>query len=1666
MSKPPASANAKPYSQPFLNESRNSYSFLEEVTYKVNLRQLYIIKSTCFNHENMEYCPILVSISNEIQKYHNGAKFLLQVWSKKDNKKVYEKPLRSEVTKWSINFQYFMFKTEAPDEDSDCFHLVNLDNGNATVLVEDFLNDPEYKYFAYVDSVFYIGSPKNLKVATIMTDHDSGAVERLTLDPDTDVATISPDDMRIHGLLVKNDDDGMPMLLVPMETLDNQIDFNMLKLLQKPPSEDFEYEFVQFREVVPRNDRFDPVVKFIASFDKWDDLFAVALRESSKLDIYYNGSRVSSINDPSDTIYAVECTFDEIFIQIGKNDVRSIKTDLTTRMCLEESEQKKNIIFPNIFYQKIKNHCKIFNSFVFIKTYMLVAHGHIVSFFSVLKQKFIKHFEFDCQVEGIFRQLDDNEEFDVCVLLTDGRIKFINKRGNEDPDSEEYSLDTELELQCKGNLLTFDQDRDDNQWSFILSREENEEKDSGYNYILNILHQRQLYQFTDEKYPFLSSDTNFVFMFAPSEKTEILIQQNDNVSLYELVMGPEEPTVNFIWQMDNVPDLEQQIHSGIRFKDERYMFIVDNSNFYKIDLKTNETRTYEEQNCVGLYFSDNNYLYTLCHKSNPTGLKVRPSGFRLYDIENVIEKDQDLSYLLSSMQVGCQGLIDFSHSNQRLVFLSSYDNIEVVPVLHRNTVAFIGMEKRSNYLAARVIEDKFVTLDKKNHLRTWGVLTGKIRMEWNLSANKTGQDYSEYEIYKCNEDNSTYCREWYNKILIRSKEPISDYDENNFFNPELTKGFIKSQISYVKKAEKNFYEWKLIEIINEREVKEHFSYIHPFYEDRAVQNIFFSQDTEYMYEHLVNQRYFLYKKVQGQNNRVTWQQVHRFTGFPTDLISQCTFPYLFSKDFSMYLDVDRKNRKYMIRDSFTQEVRYQIPEWLMSNPNKEEAFVAVAHRFSWIDNDTVKIVNNEGIERLVDLKNNFREIEFNRIPMFDVSISNDNHYYADPPLCEPEFEDGKLTFDTLERLKRKYQQVKSAYYLESKRDPHALYQVLHTVDYKIQNTNERFVADLSFTFLHWNLMEQLESEEIEAYQIDNEQVQRLIYNILPGGNTFMHVLADKSEVIEEILDVCQPNAEDRSEIKYEVPFLVNFEGKSPMDILNDKKDYKGLDMMLQYLAGYDYDHHSRAMQTVLHVLVEHELPAFNPYLESRLLQTAVLAKVKKGCIRKTKSTGISVAPFWITPQEQNAILQPAPIEQEIRLEFVDMPNIHCYNQQAATFFEAIAKTQDMDLFNSKAIRKAIEYKWPLTREYTIKKLFIPFILFLSFYLVYMNYIFYMRETSDDWMLINYGFMVPLLFFSLYFVHNEITQLKHEGLEYLKSVWNYLDLIPPFLLMAFIPLAALGVFDNRGAPTLEACLQATMSLILWLKFLYFLRIFQSTGYLIRIIIEVCVDMRHFLLILVLTFVAFGDAMRSISTSNEDVPDESGNTSQFVGSYVESVTFTYRMVLGDFDTSNFGQVALPYVWILFILCTVFNMIIMLNLLVAIISESFARINEVSTQASYQEKAGMIAENDYLIPESRKRKFCPANKYLLIATDVEAEMKEKGDDLDYKLETIQSRITNHANAISTGLNTSIAEFRDSAKADLDKILQSVKDENQKMMEIIKEISAKLPPLNKEEE
>jgi hypothetical protein len=84
---------------------------------------------------------------------------------------------------------------------------------------------------------------------------------------------------------------------------------------------------------------------------------------------------------------------------------------------------------------------------------------------------------------------------------------------------------------------------------------------------------------------------------------------------------------------------------------------------------------------------------------------------------------------------------------------------------------------------------------------------------------------------------------------------------------------------------------------------------------------------------------------------------------------------------------------------------------------------------------------------------------------------------------------------------------------------------------------------------------------------------------------------------------------------------------------------------------------------------------------------------------------------------------------------------------------------------------------------------------------------------------------------------------------------------------------------------------------------------------------------------------------------------------------------------------NSIAYILVMVLFLLCTVFNMIVMLNLLIAIISESFANVNGNATNAMYQEMVSLIAENNYLIPDSRKEDYAPANLNLLVITDLEA-------------------------------------------------------------------------------
>lgn len=69
------------------------------------------------------------------------------------------------------------------------------------------------------------------------------------------------------------------------------------------------------------------------------------------------------------------------------------------------------------------------------------------------------------------------------------------------------------------------------------------------------------------------------------------------------------------------------VHTALTPDVSLHLFLVDEKNLYKIDVKTGETWTYKDLNIQSVQFLDNKYIYVLANSS-----AKRDLGFYLHDI--------------------------------------------------------------------------------------------------------------------------------------------------------------------------------------------------------------------------------------------------------------------------------------------------------------------------------------------------------------------------------------------------------------------------------------------------------------------------------------------------------------------------------------------------------------------------------------------------------------------------------------------------------------------------------------------------------------------------------------------------------------------------------------------------------------------------------------------------------------------------------------------------------------------------------------------------------------------------------------------------------------------------------------------------------------------------
>jgi len=125
-------------------------------------------------------------------------------------------------------------------------------------------------------------------------------------------------------------------------------------------------------------------------------------------------------------------------------------------------------------------------------------------------------------------------------------------------------------------------------------------------------------------------------------------------------------------------------------------------------------------------------------------------------------------------------------------------------------------------------------------------------------------------------------------------------------------------------------------------------------------------------------------------------------------------------------------------------------------------------------------------------------------------------------------------------------------------------------------------------------------------------------------------------------------------------------------------------------------------------------------------------------------------------------------------------------------------------------------------------------------------------------------------------------------------WNYIDLVPPVMVLLITMINTLSI-----STPIESVLKSMGSLFMWLKLLYFMRIYRTTGYLVRMIVQVIQEMKVFLLVLLITILAVADAQISIQEYDKDL-DSINTLWEFIGHnlsrFIASVNVTYSMILG--------------------------------------------------------------------------------------------------------------------------------------------------------------------------
>jgi len=322
----------------------------------------------------------------------------------------------------------------------------------------------------------------------------------------------------------------------------------------------------------------------------------------------------------------------------------------------------------------------------------------------------------------------------------------------------------------------------------------------------------------------------------------------------------------------------------------------------------------------------------------------------------------------------------------------------------------------------------------------------------------------------------------------------------------------------------------------------------------------------------------------------------------------------------------------------------------------------------------------------------------------------------------------------------------------------------------------------------------------------------------------------------------------------------------------------------------------------------------------------------------------------------------------------------------------------------------------------------PFFAWFMSFMLYATY-FSRHENARNGDLLSFqyiGMWVVLMIFgkmTTKFLLLTAVQMTNEGfLHFVKSMWNWVDV----LLITGTSVYVLASLTGFLTSSLQTVIAAVCVLLYFIKLMFYLRTFEDYAIFIRMVLEMIAapELMQFWLMLFFCLAGFASLVYILNFNRQGAGDEPIYEDYLDSGPLSAFIHAWFLGLGEFGMDNYSEKNSWTMYIYFVGATIIVQLVFMNILIAIMSEQYARLNETKEQNQLKEISMMMADHVWLL---RPDELYIKDRYILVigpdwgflpesTTDkkitdlqeyVEDRVKKSDDDILKKLGTLEDKL-----------------------------------------------------------